>query len=267
MKQLNKFAAAGVLALFLFGLIIFTSSTGYAFGRRLWPDSEFWPVFGVLVLDVAMLTWLWVFLHYAEGAAQRLISVAGCLFGLLAIGVVLMAETALGSTIGGVGSDTVAIASVALPGLIVTHVTLGVLFHVTSPAARRAIATRSVLDRIEQRSFELLEQQSEQIAETVADSMAGDTLAELLHSVSKGEFIPTTAAVLPAAEFVQLASDTRPAAGLELVDKGNGSRKAYRRVCALDGCSQAFESTNGNAKYCNPSHRRKAAYQRQKVSR
>lgn len=131
-------------------LLAWTSSLTYSFLSMALPGT-FWlvPLLGLVVFDVGMIAWLFVFLSHAEGAIQRAVAIVLCLFNFVGVGLMTISEILLsGQTMTAAPAmlGTVAIWGV---GIWTTVNVLGVLvFHLGDNAARREMALQTEKDAI-----------------------------------------------------------------------------------------------------------------------
>jgi hypothetical protein len=131
-------------------LLVWTSSLTYSFLSMALPGT-FWlvPLLGLVVFDVGMIAWLFVFLSHAEGAIQRAAAIILCLFNFVGVGLMTISEILLdGQTMVEAPAmlGTVAIWAI---GIWTTVNVLGVLvFHLGDNKARREMALQSEKDAI-----------------------------------------------------------------------------------------------------------------------
>ena len=78
-------------------LLLWTGSLTYAFVAAALPQAHWLvPLFALVVFDVGMLAWLYVYLNYAEGSGQRAVALVMCIFDFLGVGLMVLAEILLG---------------------------------------------------------------------------------------------------------------------------------------------------------------------------
>ena len=183
--MLNRSIARIVFYLVALTLLTWTASLTYSFLSNALPDA-FWlvPLFGLVVFDGGMIAWLIVFLSHAEGAIQRAVAICLCIFDLVGVSLMVVAEILLGgqqlvqapellgaAAIWGVGIWTV----VNVAGLI--------FFHLGDPEARKEMSIQAEKDAIWEGALEKLKQRriedESRLAAELSDVMFRQLVSEL----------------------------------------------------------------------------------------
>ena len=91
-RTIAKFLFYGVAIV----LLAWTSSLTYSFLSMALP-GQLWivPLLGLVVFEVGMISWLFVFLSHAEGAIQRAVGIILCLFNFVGVGLMTISEILL----------------------------------------------------------------------------------------------------------------------------------------------------------------------------
>lgn len=131
-------------------LLAWTASLTVSFLRMALPGA-FWivPILGLIVFDVGMVSWLFVFLSHAEGAIQRATAIMLTVFDFLGVALMVLAEILLD------GQQLIEappiLATAAIWGIAVwTVVNVGgvIVFHLGDNNARRDMAIQAEKDAL-----------------------------------------------------------------------------------------------------------------------
>jgi hypothetical protein len=168
-------------------VFLWTASLSYRFLADVLPGfGRSLPAVGLIVLDLGVIAWLVVFVHLAEGVAQRLVSLVMCLLCLLGVGLVVAAEILLaGQTITDAPSWLGWAAVWGLAGFSFATVAGVVLFHLTSPENRMSMKIRAEQDALFDASLDQLASKRQAISERVADRMSDKMLADVLEAAGE----------------------------------------------------------------------------------
>lgn len=176
-------------------LIAWTASLTYSFIGAALPESPWYvPAFGLVVFDAGMLSWLFVFLHHAEGADQRAVAIAACTIDLLGVGLMVLSEILLGGqtwTAAPENLATYAVWGIAIWTII--NVTAVIAYHLLSPEARQQMALQSEKDAIFDAALKSLTKKREQNSGRLADRLSDGMLSTLEHELfadENGDGIP-----------------------------------------------------------------------------
>lgn len=145
-RTIAKFLFYGVALV----LLAWTSSLTYSFLSMALP-GQFWlvPLLGLVVFDVGMIAWLFVFLSHAEGAIQRATAIILCLFNFVGVGLMTISEILLSGQTMAAAPDMLGTIAIWGIGIWTTVNVLGVLvFHLGDNNARRAMAYQTEKDAI-----------------------------------------------------------------------------------------------------------------------
>ena len=181
-RTIAKFLFYGVAIV----LLAWTSSLTYSFLSMALPGA-FWlvPLLGLVVFDVGMISWLFVFLSHAEGAIQRAVGIILCLFNFVGVALMTISEILLsGQTMAAAPPmlGTIAIWGI---GIWTTVNVLGVLvFHLGDPAARKEMALQAEKDAIFEGALKKLTQRRRANEDGLADEMSDALYVQLLSNLS-----------------------------------------------------------------------------------
>jgi hypothetical protein len=171
-------------------LVLWTASLTYMFVATALPQTHWLvPLFALVIFDVGMLAWLKVFLDYAEGSAQRVMSLSMCLFDFLGVGLMVLAEILLG------GQTLVAapanLGEYAIWGIAIwTVVNVGgvLIFSIAKPDARRKIVLQSEMDLVFDEALKKLSTKRAAISGQLSDQLSEGMLAQLKAELSAGQY-------------------------------------------------------------------------------
>lgn len=170
-------------------LLLWTSSLTYSFLSMALPGS-FWlvPLLGLVVFDVGMLAWMFVFLSHAEGAIQRAVAIILTMFNFVGVGLMTISEILLDGQQLIEAPDMLASAAIWGIGIWTIVNVLGVIvFHLGDNNARRAMAYQSekdaifdaALDDLKTRRISVQKIMSEEISRAMMDEMIADLRADI----------------------------------------------------------------------------------------
>lgn len=179
-----------VLAKFLFYavaiiLLIWTSSLTYSFLSMALPNT-FWavPLLGLVVFDVGMISWMFVFLGHAEGAIQRAVAIALTMFNFVGVGLMVIAEILLDGQQLVEAPEMLGTAAIWGIGIWTIANVLGVLiFHLGSPAARREMAMQTEKDALHEGALKHMRAGRTARQTELAGAMGDILLEELIASL------------------------------------------------------------------------------------
>lgn len=175
--QLARFVFAGV-AIFIFG---WTASLTYTFVGAALPDMPWYvPLLALVVFDVGLIAWLFVFLHLAKGIQQRSIALVTTIFDLLGVGLMVLAEILLGGQTWATAPES--IGEYAIWGIAtwtIGNLAAVVAFHLSSPEARQQMAIQNVSDEIFEETLQELRNLSTENRNAMAQHMSKTMFADL----------------------------------------------------------------------------------------
>jgi hypothetical protein len=187
---MSKTLAKGIFYFVAVALILWTSSLTYSFVSGALPNAH-WiiPLLALIVFDVGMISWMYVFLSHAEGAVQRSTAIALCGFDLIGVILMVIAEIMMGGqTIAAVPAR---LGDAAIWGIAVwtaVNVAGVVIFHLGDPESRKAMAFQSQKDAIWDGAMKDLEQRrigmSKQLSAELGDRLFTELLSELAVDVN-----------------------------------------------------------------------------------
>jgi hypothetical protein len=187
-------------------LILWTGSLTYAFVAAALPQAHWLvPLFALVVFDVGMLAWLYVYLNYAEGSGQRAVALIMCIFDFLGVGLMVLAEILLG------GQDLVSapqsLGEYAIWGIAIwTVMNVGavIAFHLLQPEARKKMALRAEMDLVFDEALAKLSTKrasvSGQLSDQLSDGMLLQLMAELSADPQQPAMVQRLQATSPAAD-------------------------------------------------------------------
>ena len=170
-------------------LLVWTSSLTYSFLSMALPNT-FWlvPLLGLVVFDVGMIAWLFVFISHAEGAIQRAVAITLTMFNFVGVGLMVIAEILLDGQ--QMAEAPALLGSAAIWGIGIWTVVnvLGVLiFHLGDNQARRAMAYQNEKDAIFDAALGDLKTRRIAIQKTMSEeisrAMMNEMMAELRQDI------------------------------------------------------------------------------------
>jgi hypothetical protein len=183
---MSKTLAKGIFYLVAVVLLVWTGSLTYSFVSMALPNAHFLvPALALIVFDVGMVAWMYVFLSHAEGAIQRGTAIALCLFDFIGVGLMVMAEILMGGQ--QIAAVPAMIGDAAIWGIGVWTVVnvLGVIvFHLGDPEARKAMAFQGEKDAIWDGALKDLQQRRIGVSKQLAHELSGRMFAELLSELA-----------------------------------------------------------------------------------
>ena len=186
-RTIAKFLFYGVAIV----LLVWTSSLTYSFLAMALPGQMwFVPLLGLVVFDVGMISWLFVFLSHAEGAIQRAASIILCLFNFVGVGLMTIPEILLSGQQMAAAPEMLGTIAIWSIGIWTTVNVLGVLvFHLGDNNARRAMAYQTEKDAIFDAALGDLKTRrigvQKAISEEMSRAMMDEMTAELRADVDK----------------------------------------------------------------------------------
>lgn len=186
--MLMKWIARAAFYLIALLSVIWTATLTYTFIASALPELDvIAPAFGLIVFDGGMVAWLLVYLHYAEGAAQRGVAIGGTIFDLVGVGLMAIAEIFLGGQTYAAAPEV--LGEYALWGIgiwTIVNVALVILFHLVSPEARRQMALRDAQDQVHEEAFRQLKSKVGDMAQDVADQLSDEMVADAKRALTSG---------------------------------------------------------------------------------
>lgn len=185
MSPLQKSVARFVFYAVALILFAWTASLTYTFVAAALPQMPwFVPIFSLVVFDIGMLAWMLVFLNYSEGPGQRAIAIMTCLFDMIGVALMVIAEILLGGQ--QLATAPAQLGEYAIWGVglwTVGNIVSVVLFHLLSPEARKAMALQAEKDEVFTASLEALKKRrvanSARLADGLSESMYRELEADL----------------------------------------------------------------------------------------
>ena len=180
-RTIAKFLFYGVAIV----LLAWTSSLTYSFLSMALP-GQLWivPLLGLVVFDVGMISWLFVFLSHAEGAIQRAVGIILCLFNFVGVGLMTISEILLSGQTMAAAPDMLGTIAIWGIGIWTTVNVLGVLvFHLGDPSARKEMAIQSEKDAIFEGALTDLKQRRIGAQKALSHELSGVMFGELLADI------------------------------------------------------------------------------------
>ena len=168
-------------------LLTWTASLTVSFVQSVLPNS-FWavPYLALVVFDGGMISWLFVFLSHAQGAIQRATALALCVFDLLGVGLMVVAEIILdGQTWVAAPESLAAIAVWGIGIWTIVNVAGVVLFHLGDPEAQKEMAIQSEKDAIFAGALTDMKSRRIDAQQALSQELGGGIFAELLADVRR----------------------------------------------------------------------------------
>jgi hypothetical protein len=162
-------------------LLIWTSSLTVTFVQGALP-SVFWvvPFLALVIFDGGQVAWLFVFLHYSEGAGQRAVAIVTCLLDFIGVGLMVVAEILLGGQTLTAAPDSLGTYAIWGIGVwTVANVGAVIAFHLFAPSARLQMALQSETDSITDSAFKLLSQMRAEHSQDLANQLANGMMQQL----------------------------------------------------------------------------------------
>jgi hypothetical protein len=166
-------------------LFTWTSSLTYSFLSMALPGT-FWlvPLLGLVVFDVGMIAWLFVFLSHAEGAIQRAVGIILCLFNFVGVSLMTISEILLDGQTMVQAPEMLGTVAIWAIGIWTTINVLGVLvFHLGDPTARKEMAIQSEKDAIFDGALKALNSRRIDSQQALSDELSAVMFAELVSSL------------------------------------------------------------------------------------
>ena len=206
-------------------LLAWTATLTYTFVAAALPEMPWYvPLLALVVFDVGMIAWMYVFIQYAEGAGQRAVSILLCVFDFFGVALLIIAEVLLGGQTWAVPPES--LGEMAVWGIAiwtVVNVAGVVAFHLLSPEARKLMAFQGEKDAIVDAAFEQLKNRrvanSSRLADGLSKGMYDQPVVELFADKEGG--IPDT--VLTRREAVDDEKNTRSNSN----ERGNGPVRPF----------------------------------------
>lgn len=177
-RTIAKFLFYGVALV----LLTWTASLTVSFLSSALPNS-FWlvPILGLVVFDVGMIAWLFVFLSHAEGAIQRATALALTIFDMVGVGLMVMAEILLDGQQIVDAPDLLATAAIWGIGIwTIVNVAGLILFHLGDPQARKEMAIQAEKDAIWEGALTDLKNRRIKDQQRLAEELSGVMFREML---------------------------------------------------------------------------------------
>lgn len=166
-------------------LLLWTASLTVAFVSTALPSMPWYvPYFALVVFDIGMIAWLYVFLKHAQGTIQRAVALAACVFDFIGVGLLVLAEILLGGqtlTATPEGLGTWAIWGIGI--WTIANVAAVILFHIGDPEAQKQMSIQNEKDAIWRGALEQLaarrKEHSARLTAELGDRLYGDLLDDL----------------------------------------------------------------------------------------
>ena len=187
--MLNRTIAKFLFYFVAVTLLVWTGSLTFSFLSMALPNTFFLvPLLGLVVFDVGMIAWLFVFLSHAEGAIQRATAIILCLFDFLGVGLMVIAEILLDGQQMVDAPEMLGAAAIWGIGIWTVVNVLGVIvFHLGDNQARRAMAYQAEKDTIFDAALGDLKTRriavQKQLSEEMSAAMMAEMIAELRSDV------------------------------------------------------------------------------------
>jgi hypothetical protein len=183
---MNRTLAKGIFYLVAVVLLIWTASLTYSFVSMALPNSHWLvPLLALVVFDVGMVAWMYVFLSHAEGAIQRGVAITLCLFDFVGVGLMVMAEVLMGGQQIAAVPQRIGDAAIWGIGIWTVVNVLGVIvFHLGDPEARKQMAFQGVKDAVWEGAHKDLKQRQIGMSKQLSHELGGRLMSELLSELA-----------------------------------------------------------------------------------
>lgn len=219
MNEISKTLAKILFYALAAALLFWTASLTVAFVSAALPTASwFVPYFALVVFDVGMIAWMYVFLKHAQGTTQRAIALGLTAFDFIGVGLMVMAEILLGGqtlVAAPAGLGTWAIWGIGI--WTVVNVGAIVAFHIGDPEAQKAMSIQNEKDAIWRGALlELASKRqthSAMLTKELGGRLYNDLLAELFVDVNGNgvaDIFEGNRPELPPQTAVPLASAAQP---------------------------------------------------------
>ena len=161
-------------------MLIWTGRMTVSLIDDLLPEMQFAGIFGVVLFEVGMLAYLYLYINGATSQGQRVTALLLTLFDLFGIGAVSVAKLYLsGQTFTEVpeGVGTFALWAVILATFV--NLAGGVAYHLYDADSAEALAVQAQRDKLRARTLEAFGGKVDGLAETVSNEL-GEVMAKRL---------------------------------------------------------------------------------------
>lgn len=201
-RNLSRPAAQTALYLMATAILLWTSYLTYSFVAGTLPQLGIVaPILALFVFDLGLIAWALVFLHYAAGAPQVLVALAGAVLDLVGVGLMSAAEIWLGTgqTLASAPEQMGAVALWGVAGWTFANAALVLAFHLLSPDARQAAALRAARDTVKDKALDKLSRSADELGDQVAEELGADLWQGAVRELRDGRAAPRqlTGAPLP----------------------------------------------------------------------
>lgn len=200
-SSISKVIAKGVFYAVAIVLILWTASLTYSFVRGALPHMAWYvPLLSLVVFDVGMIAWMFVFLNHAQGTAQRATAICLTLLDLIGVGLMVIAEILLGGQ--QLAAAPEMLGEYAIWGIgiwTVINVAAVIGFHLMSPTARESMALQSIRDAIWSQAQDQLKQKSQEQGAELAGIISEKLMRELRAGLTSGQAQPVAGQLVTAA--------------------------------------------------------------------
>ena len=199
--SISKTIAKGVFYAVAIVLILWTASLTYSFVSGALPHMAWYvPLLSLVVFDVGMIAWMFVFRFHAKGTAQRATAISLTLLDLIGVGLMVVAEIMLGGQQLAAAPEMLGEWAIWGIGLwTVANTAAVVAFHLLSPDSRKDMALQSASDAIWEKGLEQLRQQSQEQGAVLAGHIANSLMTELKAGLVNGDQQPVAGQLAAAA--------------------------------------------------------------------
>jgi hypothetical protein len=177
MKSLWKFIAKVAFYAIALGLMGYAAMRTLHFIQATLPaDQQVLGYLALLATSGGVIAWLLVFLHAAEGVAQKataiimvLVDVTGE-FAIFAFDTLLVTGEA--GMIEAMTAGEIQTVVIGMSGLIAANILATIVYHLVDPGNMRAMKEGFVKDKLEDEAMKLIEKKGEEIARDMAPRLA-----------------------------------------------------------------------------------------------
>lgn len=181
-KTIAKLVFYGVATV----LIIWTASLTYAFVAGALPAMAWYvPLLSLVVFDLGMIAWLYVYRHHAQGSGQRATAICLTILDLIGVGLMVIAEILLGGQ--QLATAPEMLGEYAIWGIgiwTVVNVSAVVGYHLLAPGARVDAALQDARDRVFEIAIEQVKSQAQQEGGQLAQAISGRIMSDLRSEIN-----------------------------------------------------------------------------------
>ncbi len=209
---MKRTIARGIFYLLAVVLLAWTASLTYSFTSKVLPNAMWLvPLLAIFLFDAGTVVWMFVFLNYAEGTAQRAVAIVLTAVDFIGLGLISAAEVLLDGQTLAAAPELLGPAAVwAIAGWTVFNVGAVVAFHLLSPEARKSMAIRQEQDAVFDEALDHLKELRLRHGTSLAQSIADGMMIELREGLGQQQPPERLAVTERTREPVRQSANSRP---------------------------------------------------------